>query len=127
METRMYVCNYCKKEYIPKRRRVQKYCSNSCRVGSHQLEKRISKTELTTNEDTISSKKTKIDQMSIAGVGNAALGTFAVDALKAILTKEENKPATKGDLKKVLFRIEQIQENMKKENDVTFRNPFFNS
>jgi hypothetical protein len=31
-ETHKYVCKYCGKEYQPKKRLIQKYCSASCRV-----------------------------------------------------------------------------------------------
>ncbi len=39
--------------------------------------------------------------MSWAGVGNAAAGTLAVNTLTHLLTKEENKPATKKDVKEI--------------------------
>lgn len=39
--------------------------------------------------------------MSWAGVGNAAAGTLAVNALSSLLTREENKPATKKDIKEI--------------------------
>lgn len=38
-------------------------------------------------------------------MGNAALGTLAVDATKAIFTSEDNKSATKGDLKHLAAEI----------------------
>lgn len=34
-------CKHCQKEFIPKRYRVQKFCSTSCRVANFQLKKRI--------------------------------------------------------------------------------------
>ncbi len=126
MEEYQYQCNYCKKEYTPKRRRVQKFCSDSCRVNSHQLKNRSSKTELIINDNNLP-KKTTIDQMSIAGVGNAAVGTLAVDAIKALLTREENKPATKGDLRKFFMKLEQFQEIVNMDKDVLGRKPFFDS
>ena len=124
METRMYVCNYCKKEYIPKRRRVQKFCSNSCRVGSHQLKNKKSNIELVEKESNSKLDKVKIDQMSLSGVGNSVAGILTVEAIKSLLIREENKPATKGDLKLLLSKLEQIQETMKLENEVQYRNPF---
>lgn len=39
------------------------------------------------------------DKMSIAGVGNAAAGTITADFIKNLLTKDDNKAATKGDMK----------------------------
>lgn len=109
MESRNYICNYCRKEYIPKRRGVQKFCSNSCRAGSHKLEKKKSKTGLVPAPQTVKSENTKIEEMSLAGVGNAMVGTFGAELLKSILTKEENKPATKGDLKLLSSKLERFQ------------------
>ncbi len=48
---------------------------------------------------------TKPAQMSIAGVGNAATGALLADGLKSLLTKDENKPATKGDLTKIFEKL----------------------
>ncbi|QXP71276.1 hypothetical protein H0I29_04090 [Polaribacter sp. R2A056_3_33] len=109
MESRNYICNYCRKEYIPKRRGVQKFCSNSCRVGSHNLEKKKSKTGLVPAPQTVKSENTKIEEMSFAGVGNVIVGTFTSELVKSIFTKEENKPATKGDLKLISSKLERFQ------------------
>ncbi len=43
--------------------------------------------------------------MSLARMGNATAVVLASDGIKALLTSNENKPATKGDLKK-LFPIQ---------------------
>tara|TARA_R110002073_G_scaffold108336_3_gene243348 strand:- start:17970 stop:18377 length:408 start_codon:yes stop_codon:yes gene_type:complete len=109
METRSYRCQYCKQEFIPKKRRVQKFCSDSCRVGFHRQKNKIEKKELTSRENKSLPKKTKVDQMSFAGVGNAAVGTLAVDTILSLFTKEENKPATKGDLKQFASKLERFQ------------------
>ena len=45
--------------------------------------------------------KSKTEEMSISGIGNAAAGTALVDTIKHLLTPEHNKPATKGDLVKL--------------------------
>ena len=87
MESRNYICNYCRKEYIPKRRGVQKFCSNSCRVGSHNLEKKKSKTGLVPAPQTVKSENTKIEEMSFAGVGNAIVGTLTSELVKPIFLK----------------------------------------
>ena len=50
--------------------------------------------------------KTKIDKVSIAGVGNATLGSLAAGGLKSIFTPENNKPATKGDLKQLIEKLD---------------------
>jgi hypothetical protein len=39
------------------------------------------------------------DQVSLAGVINAAAGALAYDATKALLTSDDNKPVTKADFK----------------------------
>jgi hypothetical protein len=39
--------------------------------------------------------------MSWAGVGNATAGTLAVNVISSLLTREENKPATKKDIKEI--------------------------
>ena len=41
------------KEYIPKRRRMKKFCSDSCRISSHQLRKgKLAETKLSSIEET---------------------------------------------------------------------------
>ena len=39
-----YKCDYCSKKYKPKRRRAQKYCSNSCRSKAYR-KRQLTKTE----------------------------------------------------------------------------------
>ena len=95
METRTYECQYCRKEYVPKRRGVQKFCSDSCRVRTHQLKSKKPKGEEITIANNIKTGKTKIGQMSLAGAGNAALAMFGVNIITDLLTKFENKQATK--------------------------------
>ncbi|WP_282147887.1 hypothetical protein [Algibacter lectus] len=116
-----YTCQYCYKEFDPKRRRVQKYCSNSCRSKAHHARKNtetklpiISDSETKTEVATLPTKpeKTKVDSMSLAGTGNAAAGSLLADTIKAVLTPLDNKPATKGDLenlkKQILTRYHKI-------------------
>lgn len=106
-DKKFYICNYCYKEFEPKRRRVQRYCSNNCRSKAYHARKTnaltTSKSEdlAITNNDNNSQKET----MSLAGVGNATAGTLAADAIKSLLTKESNKPATKGDLTQLLEKL----------------------
>ena len=92
-----HICNQCGKEYKPNRRNIQKYCSNSCRTRAYVIRKGL-------NLPSIQNKNTeekKSETMSWAGVGNAAAGTIAVNLAASIFTKEENKPATKKDIKEV--------------------------
>jgi hypothetical protein len=97
MDKYLYTCQYCGKEYKPNRRYKQRFCSNSCRVNSHN---RNSKKNLIVKTDTETEikKPVKIEAMSWSGVGNAAAGALAVNMVSNLLTKNENKPATKKDL-----------------------------
>ena len=105
MEKHKYTCNYCFEEFIPTRRRVQKFCSATCRSKSHHA--KISESNLPTEQvvSTDTPLETKIKKMSLSGIGNATAGTLAADLLKSALTKNENKPATKGDLNILLAKL----------------------
>jgi len=96
MEQYHYTCQYCGKEYKPNRRKKQKYCCNSCRTRAYQLRNPKLGSTVPSVEKKLES--IKIDKMSLAGVGNAAAGALAVNALTNLLTSEENKPATKKDI-----------------------------
>ncbi|MEL0650752.1 hypothetical protein V6246_04915 [Algibacter sp. TI.3.09] len=124
-----YTCQYCYKEFDPKRRRVQKYCSNSCRSKAHHARKKtetklsiISDSETKTNVPTVPtpSAKNKVDSMSLAGTGNAAAGSLLADTIKSVFTPLDNKPATKGDLenlkKQIVNRYHKIT-NLQQRND----------
>ncbi|WP_296317647.1 hypothetical protein [Winogradskyella sp. UBA3174] len=107
-ELESYICKYCIKEFEPKRRRVQKYCSDTCR--SKAFHARKTNKELTTKSNDIgipNNQPTPPSQkMSTAGVGNVVAGVLAINAAKAIFTKEHNKPATKGDLKALSEKLQ---------------------
>ncbi len=104
MENHLYICNYCSKSYKPKRRKKQKYCCNSCRTRAYMLrnpKSTLNKPDLVKE----SKEKTKIDQISFAGVGNAAIGTLAVNMVSNLLTSDGNKPATKNDIKNLTSKL----------------------
>ena len=103
MENYLYKCQYCGTDYKPNRRKKQKYCSNSCRTRAFQI--RNPQLGLTIPTEEKKPEALKIDRMSFAGVGNAAVGTFAVNTLTRLLTIEENKPATKKDLQNLLKNL----------------------
>ena len=126
METRNYICEYCKKDYIPKRRKVQKYCSNGCRVRSHQLKTKTTK-ELGLQKSISTPEKIKVDKMSMAGVGNSVAGTLAVEGLKALFIREENKPATKLDILKLGNKIKRYQEVKNIPINIYGKKPFFDN
>ncbi len=48
--------------------------------------------------------------MSPAGIGNAAVGLLAGHAVKSIFTAPDNQPATKGDIKALLNRMERYHK-----------------
>ena len=108
MENYTYSCAYCGKEYVPRRRKIQKYCSNTCRVKAHFQRNKGNKLN-TENGLSNPSKEKEVTQNSelkgtinLAGIGNAAIANIATDGLKKLFTQEVNKPATKGDIKKLI-------------------------
>ena len=126
METRLYNCEYCKKDFSPARRKVQKFCSTSCRVKSHHQKTKISNKLATSNSEN-QTKKRSIDKMSSAGVGNAAAGIVAVDLLKHAFTKEENKPATKKDVQNLATKLQRFQRVNNMNKDPFGKLPYFDN
>ena len=105
MENYLYRCQYCGKDYKPNRRKKKKYCSNSCRTRAFVI--RNNQGLSLVKKDTEKKEPTTIKKMSLAGVGNAAVGTLAVNVLTNLLTSEENKPATKKDLQNLSASLKQ--------------------
>ena len=98
MESRYYTCKYCFKEFEPKRRRVQKYCSDTCRNKAHHARKEKTTLPATTQEALPEIKNKpetlpKSESMTLSGVGNATAGSLLADGIKSLLTKEGNKTA----------------------------------
>lgn len=100
MEEPKAKCNFCGIIYKPKRRFVQRFCSDSCRSLNHIKNKNQSELSVP-NNPTKTNNPIQVDKMSIAGVGNAVAGALAVNFAANIFTKEENKPATKKDIKEI--------------------------
>ncbi|SDZ73345.1 hypothetical protein [Psychroflexus halocasei] len=116
MENHHYTCKYCKAEFIPKRRKVQKFCSTSCRVRHHQSYKGLRASQSSASREPVQDlKKLEVEKISVAGIGNAAIGTTAADLIKSLLTKEENKTATKADLRRLEGKLKRFHKinNMK--------------
>ena len=113
-ETYKYICNYCKVEYVPARRRVQKFCSKSCYNGyttyKRKQQENLPKKRLEFPPVETKPEKTKIDKISPAGIVNSVIGNLASDGIKALLTKKQDKPLTLGDFLKIVSSIEQLQE-----------------
>ena len=99
MDTYHYTCLYCGKTYIPKRRKKQKYCSNSCRTRAFQI--RNPKLGSTVPQVEKKSEPVKIEKMSLSGVANAAAGVATVKLIESIFTSDENKHATKKDIREL--------------------------
>jgi hypothetical protein len=113
MENHLYECQYCKKEFIPKRRKIQKFCSNSCRVSFHRFKNvglALKSTDLKVKEEEQVSSKMKVDHISTAGVANSAIGTGIVELAKNLFTREEDKPATKGDVLKLAASLKRYHK-----------------
>jgi hypothetical protein len=111
MEEQYYRCQYCKNEFVPRRRKIQKFCSDSCRVSFHRFKNvgvAIKSAELQIKEKETS--KVKVNQISTAGVANSAIGTGIVEIAKNIFTPEENKPATKGDVLKLAASLKRYHQ-----------------
>lgn len=110
MDTYLHKCHYCGIEYKPNKRGKQRFCKASCRVRSFNKIKELglskpqieNKIALPINAENQLIKPLKIENMSMAGVGNTIAGTVAVNLLSSLLTSEENKPATKKDLMNIL-------------------------
>ena len=51
----------------------------------------------------IPKKQTLHEKMSLAGIGNAAVGTAAVEIAKKILTPNNDRPATKKDIQDLMI------------------------
>ena len=108
MEEKYYICQFCQNEFIPTRRKAQKFCSDTCRNKNHQHKKKKPvKKPIDQLSDVLTSQqeKMKVETMSAAGVGNAMAGTLAANAATAFANKlfvpKENEPVTKGDLNEI--------------------------
>ena len=91
-------CNYCGVAYTPKRRRAQKFCSASCRSLNHRDKNKLENKTNLIDKSNETKESSKVDKMSMAGVGNAVAGTAALEIAKALFTPKKNQAATKGDL-----------------------------
>jgi len=123
------LCNYCGKEYVPRRRGVQQFCSNSCRSRNWQINQK--KKELLTVKKEQERSEVEIipqsDKLTAAGIGNAAIGTAAVDFAKHLLTPEHKRNATKEDISKLssLMKGQRYFPVNNVPNDPFGRKPFF--
>lgn len=91
MDIYEYTCEYCGKDFLPERRYVQRFCSTSCRVGSHNRKK---KSPLP-NQNLPVEKVKEQKGITITGNAEARIGTLAADSLQTLLTRPEDRPAIK--------------------------------
>lgn len=117
-----YTCEYkyCKKKYEPKKRGIQKFCSRTCKnkhwYSLNKSSSPIPVVNSTDNDKLVDKQKKKKKKapkpkrMSIAGVGDSTAGNLLATEIRNFLTKEENKPATKGDLMKIINYFEHNQK-----------------
>ena len=109
MEKHLYICEFCQKEFEPTRRKVQKFCSDTCRSKNHHHKNKMTNSiSMSAVSDTLNEpekNKIAIDKISASGIGNAALGTLAANSAtalaKQIFVSENNKPATKKDIQEL--------------------------
>jgi hypothetical protein len=124
METEFYICEFCKTKFKPNRRKVQRFCSTSCRVKNHHHKNKVEKPLAIAAIPNIGTEamdstifkpdKHKVDKMSLAGVGNAAAGTAAFELAKKLLTPKNNIPATKSDIQDLTINIHKMTELINK-------------
>lgn len=128
MEKKHYSCQYCKKDFIPKRRKVQKFCCASCRVSSHRFKNvdvAIKSAEVKIKDTKQESGKIKIEQVSLPGVVNATIGAGLAEIAKNTFTREQNKPATKGDIAKLATNLKRYHRIHNLPANVTGQFPYF--
>lgn len=144
IDSKYYICKYCFEQFVPTRRFVQKYCSDSCRSKAyhhrkknqdhtHQenglIENASNELKFDVTDTAVSTKpsKIKVENLSAAGVGNAALGALAADGLKALFTNEADKALTKGDIRKIVAEIKGRHHLVLNANPMPDgRKPYFN-
>ncbi|SDG82577.1 hypothetical protein [Psychroflexus sediminis] len=110
METHTYICAYCSKEYVPRRRKVQKYCSDTCRVKAHFQKNKLPKNK--TGLAKLKTDETYKEKINLAGIGNAAIANVATETLKSLFTSDDNKPLTKGDFKTLMAQFKKRYEKI---------------
>lgn len=107
-EIKYYTCEYCFEVFKPTRGKVQKDCSNTCRNKSYHFRKNATtqKAPLPEASNTNSHLPTPIKEtVNVTRITNAAIGTLTINALKAMLTKNENKASSKKNFIEILEAI----------------------
>lgn len=114
MDTKLYICRYCFEEFKPRRRHVQKYCSNSCRSKAHHFRNKKAglniSGEVSKQEVVAETGPNKIEGMSLPGIGNSFVANAAYKLAENVFTAQMNKPATKGDIKEIIRRMDRYHK-----------------
>lgn len=110
MDTKLYTCHYCFEEYRPKRRYVQKFCSNTCRSKAYHIKNKKVGLNIGKEVGIPEVRPNKIERMSLPGIGNAMAGDFLYKTLEKALTSEANLSATKGDVWEIAKRMERYHK-----------------
>ncbi|WP_243472787.1 hypothetical protein [Winogradskyella sp. MH6] len=106
-DDKYYICKYCYKEFEPKRRRVQKFCSNTCRSKDFHARNTNKTTDFAKEAlPKIVEQSKRTEKISIAGIGNATAGTLLANEIKSFFTSEKNKPARVGDIHLLIEKLE---------------------
>ena len=125
MEKEFYNCKYCFKEFEPKRRRVQKFCSDSCRSKNHHEKnsaKKLSEPEIAQNDKPTANKAEK---MSLSGVGDATAGTLVADGIKYLATPAQKRNATKADIAYLASKIKRYHKIVNLPPNEQRKTPYF--
>jgi hypothetical protein len=81
-------------------------------VSSHRLKKARPSTKSTAIQEKAKEKEepsnVKVDKVSVTGIANSAIGIAELTI--NVLTLEENKPATKGDIMKLATNLKRIHK-----------------
>jgi hypothetical protein len=108
MDTHKYTCLYCHEEFIPARRHVQKYCSDSCRSKAYHIRKRDEKVKDKSNSLASSDNKPpkqnhkKNSLLKADTIVSAAAANLLAQGIISIFTKDEDKTVTRKDFRQLL-------------------------
>lgn len=118
-ETHLYTCKYCKIEFKPTRRRVQKYCSATCRSKQWHFANNKNSTPIASSSKELKAKNKKKKKKeavkqkqptTFEDILTSTLGAFVGNKIDRATIKEENKPFTKGDMMNILSNIQRFQK-----------------
>lgn len=110
------VCNYCSELYFPNRS-DQKYCSGSCRSlackkrNNYKYEPRYFPVKEDAKKGAQLAGIEKANQVTLSGIGEAAIGSGAVRLLESLFIGEDDKPITKKEARKLIQALAKLINN----------------